>query len=55
MAPALKKSLAPGGIAVLSGLLTRQEDMVRTAHESQGLKVVDCLEIGEWATLVLSE
>jgi len=54
MAPALKKNLAPGGVAVLSGLLTRQEDMVRAAHEAQGLRVADCLEIGEWATLVLS-
>ncbi|HAU28596.1 MAG TPA: 50S ribosomal protein L11 methyltransferase [Rhodospirillaceae bacterium] len=53
MAADLKASLAPGGIAVLSGLLTRQEDMVIAAHEEQGLHVQERLRIGEWSTLVL--
>ena len=37
MAPDLARSLAPGGIAILSGLLAGQESYVRAAHRVQGL------------------
>ncbi|WP_020592577.1 50S ribosomal protein L11 methyltransferase [Kiloniella laminariae] len=54
MAPELEKNLAPGGIAVLSGLLITQQEQVVKAQEAQGLKVIRELHLGEWATLVLS-
>jgi ribosomal protein L11 methyltransferase len=49
----LRASLAPGGVAVLSGLLTSQEAMVRSAHAMQGLRLVRRFTGGEWCTLVL--
>ena len=54
MAPALEKNLAKDGVAVLSGLLIKQQDQVVKAHEALGLKVIRELHLGEWATLVLS-
>ena len=52
-APMLEKHLAKGGVAVLSGLLTSQETMVRTAHRLQGLSLKKRFVQGEWCTLVL--
>jgi ribosomal protein L11 methyltransferase len=53
MAPALAHALAPGGIAVLSGLLARQEAAVRSAYRQQGLALVRRIAIDGWHTLVL--
>jgi len=53
MAPALARHLAPGGRALLSGLLTRQEAMVLAAHRAQGLVLESRIRIGVWSTLVL--
>jgi ribosomal protein L11 methyltransferase len=53
MAPRLARALAPGGIAVLSGLLARQEAFVLAAHRAQGLHLVRRLPIAGWHTLVL--
>jgi ribosomal protein L11 methyltransferase len=53
MAPALARRLAPGGIAILSGLLRRQERQVFAAHSMVGLRRVARHPIGEWQTLVL--
>jgi ribosomal protein L11 methyltransferase len=55
MAPHLAKNLAPGGIAVLSGLLGVQERMVLAAHRAQGLKLLARLPIGNWHTLILEK
>jgi ribosomal protein L11 methyltransferase len=55
MAPALNAVLKPGGIAVLSGLLGRQQAAVVAAHKKQGLKLIDSEEIGEWRALVLQK
>ncbi len=52
-APDLKAHLAPGGIAVLSGLLTSQETMVARAHRAQRLSLAKRFTDGEWCTLVL--
>lgn len=52
---ALAKNLAPGGVAVLSGLLATQEDMVLAAHRRQGLKLVRRIVKDGWSTLVLSK
>lgn len=53
MAPSLDRALAPGGIAVLSGLLSRQEAMVLAAHRAQGLAKVASFRHRGWSTLVL--
>jgi ribosomal protein L11 methyltransferase len=53
MAPALRRRLAPGGIAILSGLLRRQEAAVLGAHMAMGLRLVGRKPIGDWTTLIL--
>ncbi|TWB27119.1 50S ribosomal protein L11 methyltransferase [Nitrospirillum bahiense] len=53
MAPQLRRNLRRGGVAVLSGLLARQEKLVIAAHRRQGLKLVRRYQIGEWNTLVM--
>lgn len=53
MAPGLKRHLARGGFAVLSGLLSRQAALVLAAHRTQGLVLVRRIAIGEWTTLIL--
>ncbi|MBO6728597.1 MAG: 50S ribosomal protein L11 methyltransferase, partial [Maricaulis sp.] len=46
------RSLTPGGKVILSGLLTEQEEWVRTAYETAGLKVTRREPIEGWETLV---
>lgn len=53
MAPKLDRALAPGGLAVLSGLLVKQEAMVLAAHRAQGLAKVASFRHRGWSTLVL--
>jgi len=53
MAPSLAGRLRPGGTAILSGLLRRQEAAVLAAHRTVGLKLVGRKPIGEWNTLIL--
>jgi ribosomal protein L11 methyltransferase len=53
MAPSLGRRLRPGGVAILSGLLRRQEKAVLSAHLAAGLKLIGRKPIGEWNTLVL--
>ncbi len=53
MAPSLNRTLAPGGVAVLSGLLNKQEAMVLAAHRAQGLVKVATFRHRGWSTLVL--
>jgi ribosomal protein L11 methyltransferase len=53
MAPSLARRLAPGGIAILSGLLQRQERAVLAAHLAVGLRLVGRQPIGDWQTLIL--
>lgn len=53
MAPQLGRVLAPGGIAVLSGLLARQEAFVLAAHRAQRLALVRRIAIDGWHTLIL--
>jgi ribosomal protein L11 methyltransferase len=54
MAPDLARSLAPGGVAVLSGLLARQEAYVLAAHRAHRLALVRRIAIDGWHTLVLT-
>ena len=53
MAPELARHLAPGGVAVLSGLLSRQQVSVLAAHRAQGLRLAARIDLGDWTTLVL--
>jgi len=53
MAKDLACALAPGGIAVLSGLLQRQEAAVLAAHRAQGLTLRRRIAIAGWHTLVV--
>jgi ribosomal protein L11 methyltransferase len=53
MARDLARALRPGGIAVLAGLLKRQEALVLTAHRAQGLALERRRVIDGWSTLIL--
>ncbi len=53
MARELAPRLAPGGTAILAGLLDSQVPMVLAAHRRQGLRLERVLLEGDWATLVL--
>lgn len=53
MARPLAAGLAPGGRAILAGLLGRQARMVLAAHRRQGLVLERALAVGPWATLLL--
>ncbi len=55
MAPDLYAHLAPGGIAILSGFLTRQERWVLKAHTAVGLKLVRRYRINGWGTIVVQK
>jgi ribosomal protein L11 methyltransferase len=49
----LRRALAPGGRAVLSGLLARQEGIVLAAHRGLGLALECRYVLDGWSTLVL--
>jgi ribosomal protein L11 methyltransferase len=53
LAPALARHLAPGGVAILSGLLIEQETQVLAAHRNQGLALIGRLRSPAWAALML--
>ncbi len=53
MAKDLATHLAPGGTAVLSGLLSAQARGVLASHRRVGLALEDSLEEGDWTTLIL--
>lgn len=53
MAPDLARHLAPGGHAILAGLMTRQAAFVTTAHALAGLSLVRRYDLEGWTTLVL--
>ena len=53
MAHDLSLHLAPGGVAILAGLLASQERMVLAAHRRHGLRLVMRVREGNWTCLVL--
>lgn len=53
MAASLAAHLAPGGTAILAGLLDWQAQWVLAAHRRQGLVLERIIAEGEWRTLVL--
>ncbi len=53
MAPDLADCLAPGGVAVLAGLLSRQADSIVAAHEAHSLIFDNKIALEDWRTLIL--
>jgi ribosomal protein L11 methyltransferase len=53
MARDLATHLAPGGIAILAGLLRSQARDVLAAHRRQGLVLVRRIDLSPWATLII--
>jgi ribosomal protein L11 methyltransferase len=53
MARDLAAHLAPGGSAILAGLLGTQARRVLAAHRRQGLHLAARLDVGPWTTLVV--
>nr|WP_294508197.1 50S ribosomal protein L11 methyltransferase [uncultured Rhodopila sp.] len=53
MAKDLAAHLAPGGTAILAGLLTTQARWVLSAHRRRGLRLVQMLPQGAWTTIVV--
>ena len=53
MAPSITRHLRGDGRALLSGILTGQEDAVRRAYARRGLIVLDRIVIGDWPTLAV--
>ncbi len=54
LAPALAGALAPGGRAILSGLLDAQADAVAAAYARAGCEVVAARPLDGWTTLLLA-
>ncbi|MDX2233083.1 MAG: 50S ribosomal protein L11 methyltransferase [Hyphomonadaceae bacterium] len=52
LAPQLARALAPGGTLILSGLLTKQEPLIRLAYGGRGLTLVRRFRREAWSTLV---
>ena len=53
LVPDMARSIAPGGKAILSGILTTQADEVVAAYAAGGLSLDRRDDYGEWATLVV--
>ena len=54
MAPAFARHLTPGGIALLSGILTTEERLVLAAFRARGLRLRRRIRLGAWITLTLT-
>ena len=53
MARDLRQALAPGGIAVLAGLIDWQEPYVLAAHRAQRLSLLRRIAVDNWRTLIV--
>ena len=53
LAPDMARHLAPGGQAILSGILTAQGDEVVAAYDRAGIALVRRDDLGDWTTLVV--
>jgi ribosomal protein L11 methyltransferase len=54
LAPSMATHVAPGGLAILSGLLVVQAADVLAAYADAGFTLRTREDIGEWSTLVLT-
>ena len=52
LAPGIARVAAPGAHVILSGLLTHQEPLVRSAYTGQGFVLADRIRKDGWSTLV---
>jgi len=55
LAPDLAGALAPGGFAILSGLLNDQADEVAGVYSRLGINLVESRRIGDWTSLTLRQ
>ena len=53
LAPSIPKNLKKDGVLILSGIIESRLDMVKTAYEEVGMKIVRETRKGEWFALVL--
>ncbi len=53
LAPDMAAHIAPGGLAILSGLLVVQADSIIAAYQDAGFTLTDREDLGEWSALVL--
>jgi len=53
LAPDIARHLAPGGFAILSGLLRRQSRGVAAVYDGFGFRREDRVDLGEWSSLLL--
>jgi ribosomal protein L11 methyltransferase len=53
LAPLLTRATARGGDLILSGLLTKQEPLVRLAYESRGMILTQRIRRDAWTALAL--
>jgi len=54
LAPAMRAHMAPGGHAILSGILNEQADAVIAAYAAEGFALIDRAILGEWTTITIS-
>ncbi|HMK44298.1 MAG TPA: 50S ribosomal protein L11 methyltransferase, partial [Dissulfurispiraceae bacterium] len=53
LAPEIVSRMKPGGLALLSGIMTGQEDEVIEMFSPLGVTVVERLVDGRWVSLVI--
>lgn len=53
LAPDMARFIAPGGHAILSGILVSQADEVAACYNQAGFRTLSRNDIGEWSTLVM--
>ncbi|WP_146586944.1 50S ribosomal protein L11 methyltransferase [Puniceibacterium confluentis] len=53
LAPGMARHIAPGGYAILSGILNEQADEVIEVYARNGIRLTKRQQIGEWSTLTL--
>lgn len=53
LAPDMARSIAPGGVAILSGILNQQADEVAGVYRKAGFELLERDEQAEWTVLVL--
>ena len=54
LAPAMAAHMAPGGFAILSGILNDQAEEVQTVYAANGFNTAHIERIVDWTTLTLS-
>lgn len=55
LAPEMQRHTAPGGHAILSGILTSQTDEVVSTYRNCGFDLVDRNDLGDWSALIMKK